>query len=124
MQTRQLSSISPTRLLSDYDWIIAKDVLEHIPDVRLTVKHLMQHADTGIFAVVPLSKENHAPYVIPDYEKDVTHCQRLDLATWAMMFMEPGWHVTAAYQMAWIKENWYRPEWDYGNGFIVARRYP
>lgn len=105
-----------------YDWIIAKDVLEHVQYVRSTVIDLMKAARIGVFVVVPLSKFDHGDYVIPDYEKDVTHIQRLTLDKWAKMFMEPGWRVEASYRVPGIKDNYYKPGWERGNGFITARR--
>lgn len=102
------------------DWIIAKDVLEHIPQCADTINDLMDAAGKGVFAVVPLSPADGSPYVVPDYEKDCTHVHRLTLATWARMFMRPGWTVECSYSVQGIKQNY--AEWKDGNGFIVARR--
>lgn len=105
---------------AEYDWIIAKDVLEHVPDVQETIDKLCEHARKGIFAVVPLSWLDGAPYMVDDYEKDVTHIHRLCLASWAKMFMRPGWSVEARYLLPGVKDNY--AEWARGNGFITARR--
>lgn len=110
-------------LARQFDWIIAKDVLEHIPHVDLTVNDLMWRAKKGIFVVVPLSGYYTGPYVIPDYEGDVTHVQRHPLVDWFGKFMRHGWSVEAAYRVPGIKDNWYaKPEWRLGNGFLTARR--
>ncbi len=106
----------------EFDWVIAKDVLEHIPDVQRTIDHLMDMVRVGIFVVVPLSAFNNESYVCEDYERDVTHCQRLDLPTWAGMFMRHGWAVEASYRIPGIKDNWYRPGLECANGFITVRR--
>jgi hypothetical protein len=113
---------SPPVLGLRYDWVIAKDVLEHIPYVHYAVKELMQAARKGVFVVVPLSLFDGNPYVIADYEKDVTHCQRHKLLTWIGMFLQPGWSVEAAYRVKGIKDAWYKPGWERGNGFLCARR--
>lgn len=104
------------------DWVIAKDVLEHVPDVVATVDHLMVAALIGVFAVVPLSVVDDGTYQVLDYEKDVTHIHRLTLPTWVAMFMRPGWEVTASYRVAGVKDNY--SSWERGNGFITARRIP
>jgi hypothetical protein len=50
----------------DFNWIIAKDVLEHVVNVEDVVSEMMDKARNGIFAVVPLSSEDGKPYIIPD----------------------------------------------------------
>ena len=102
------------------DWIIAKDVLEHVPQVADTITELMNSAKVGVFVVVPLSANDGQPYVVTDYEKDVTHVHRLTLASWARMFMRVGWRVEAMHRIKGVKDNY--QTWENGNGFIVARR--
>lgn len=102
------------------DWIIAKDVLEHVPNVQETVDDLMASARVGVFVVVPLSLFDGQPYVVADYEKDVTHIHRLCLSSWAKMFMRPGWTVTGRYMIPGVKDNY--AGWEWGNGFLIARR--
>lgn len=107
-------------LRGNYDWVIAKDVLEHIPEVQDTINNLMDKAHVGVFAVVPLSGRDNEPYLAPEYEMDVTHVHRLALATWAAMFIRPGWSVEATYRAKGIKDSWEH----YGpcNGFILCKR--
>lgn len=105
-----------------YEWIIAKDVLEHVRYVKSVVVDLMKIAEKGLFVVVPLSKFDNSPYVINDYEKDTTHIQRYTLGTWVNMFLRTGWVVEASYRMKGVKDNWWKSEWKLGNGFITARR--
>ncbi len=102
------------------DWIIAKDVLEHIPFVANTITQLMSNAKKGLFVVVPLADFDGGEYVVPDYEKDVTHLQRHSLLTWVGMFLRPGWSVEASYRVVGVKDNYAHHE--KGNGFITARR--
>ena len=103
-----------------YDWIIAKDVLEHVEYVENTIQKLVQFATKGIFVVVPLSKFSGGKYVVEEYEKDVTHKQRYPLATWVAMFLRPGWVVEASYRVPGVKDNY--AQHATGNGFITARR--
>lgn len=102
------------------DWIIAKDVLEHVPQVADTINDMMEAAKLGVFVVVPLSAIDGEPYIVADYEKDVTHIHRLSLATWARMFMRVGWRVEAMHRLKGIKDNY--AQWVDGNGFLTARR--
>ena len=104
-----------------YDWVMAKDVLEHILPVHATIDNLMKHAKRGVFAVVPLGDGN-GRYVCDAYEKDVTHIHRLTLPEWVAMFVRPGWSVEARYRIQGVKDNWHKTEWELGNGFITARR--
>ena len=104
----------------EFDWVIAKDVLEHIHFVDFAVKDMMCAASVGVFAVVPLSKYDKGRYVIEDYEKDVTHCQRWSLPTWASLFISPRWSVEVAYRVRGVKDNY--SQYPMGNGFITARR--
>lgn len=113
---------SPPLLDKEFDWVIAKDVLEHIKYVQQAIAYLMRVAAKGVFAVVPLSKYNFGDYVVEEYEIDVTHAQRWPLNTWVGMFLQVGWSVEVSYRVPGVKDNYYRPGWELGNGFITARR--
>ena len=107
---------------SNYDWIIAKDVLEHVKMICHAIEILMDRAKVGIFVVVPLSLCDNQHYVCDDYEKDMTHVHRMTLPSWINLFLRPGWGVHATYRLPWIKQNWYKPGWERGNGFLTIRR--
>lgn len=106
----------------EFDWIIAKDVLEHVPQVADCIAEMRHHARIGIFAVVPLAICDGEKYVLPDYEKDVTHIHRLSLASWGRLFLTRGWDVKLTYRVPGIKDNHWLPAWEPGDGFIVATR--
>jgi len=103
-----------------YDWIIAKDVLEHVVELEATVENLMQKAHVGLFVVVPLSAKDGERYIAEEYELDMTHVHRLTLATWAAMFIRPGWSVEATYRAKGIKDSW--DHLGPCNGFLVVKR--
>jgi hypothetical protein len=103
-----------------YDWIIAKDVLEHVVNLPETIENLMEQTHRGLLAIVPLSAKDGEPYVAAEYEKDVTHIHRLTLPTWAAMFIRPGWSVEATYRAKGIKDSW--EHCGPCNGFILAKR--
>lgn len=104
-----------------FDWVIAKDVLEHIGDAGETVKTLMMCAKQGVFAVVPLASLNQCrQYDVPEYEADITHVHRRPLSWWVALFHREGWSVEARYRLPGVKDNY--AQYPTGNGFITARR--
>lgn len=110
----------------DIDWIIAKDVLEHIDpnELDIIIYSLMNITRLGIFIVVPLSFIDNKPYVIEEYEKDITHINRFSLSKWISLFLHPKWEINASYRVKGIKDNYYKEDsnWKYGNGFITCKR--
>ena len=101
-----------------FNWIIAKDVLEHIHAAGDTIDHLLSFASVGMFAVVPLAENGY--YVVQEYEKDVTHVHRMSLMQWTGLFIRHGWEVTASYRVPGVKDNY--STWERGNGFITCHR--
>lgn len=102
----------------DYDWVIAKDVLEHVENLDRTIDQLKRVTNRGIFVVVPLAHGRE--YDVPEYEKDVTHIHRRPLSWWVGHFHQAGWSVEARYRVEGVKDNY--SQYPTGNGFIVARR--
>lgn len=114
-----------TRCLPEHDWIIAKDTLEHVPEVEIMeqLEGLANAARKGVFIVVPLAARFGDSYVIEDYEKDVTHEIRWCLLTWVSaieLAFGPGWSVTFQYRLDGVKDNY--AKWPKGNGFITVRK--
>lgn len=111
--------------LADFDWILAKDVLEHIPndDLEHVLKVFGNCATKGVFIVVPLSYEDNTPYVAPEYEKDVTHVQRRTLCSWCDLIHEhvgSRFKIVGRYILDGVKDNW--AHYPKANGFITAIR--
>lgn len=110
----------------EYDWVIAKDVFEHIPhaDLPNVITTLANIANRGMFAVVPVSDVDHGPYIVPQYERDVTHHIRVTLETWKTLIqccVGHHWDVRATHRVPGVKDNYYE-EFPRGNGFITALR--
>jgi len=105
-----------------FDFVIAKDVLEHICDEELTrtIDTLMSKARKAVFVVVPLSPKDGEPYVVPEYEQDATHVQRRTLGWWVKTLTRPGFCVSACHLVPGIKQNY--AHYHEGNGFITCRR--
>lgn len=102
------------------EWIIAKDVLEHICDDELDsiLNDFRLHSE-NLFVAVPLG--DGEKFVIPEMEKDVTHRIRRPLVWWIKALHEAGFQsVTASYTMPGIKENW-TTRYPRGNGFLIAK---
>lgn len=103
-----------------FDWCIAKDVFEHIPESELkyTLAEIGRFCDK-LFAIIPLGDGNL--FTIPDYNKDVTHVTAQPTLWWNEMFYSSGWKVeNFRYKMEGIKDNW--ADYDYGNGFFILKK--
>jgi cyclopropane fatty-acyl-phospholipid synthase-like methyltransferase len=104
------------------DWIIAKDVLEHLPEsalVETVMAKLSKAARVGLFIVVPVSRETDAPYIIPAYERDTTHRIRWPLWRWLRLTQYLG-AVEVFQRLRGIKDNY---AWSKdGNAMILVRR--
>lgn len=121
--TKEFLRASLDALITDFpsctnaDWIIAKDVLEHIayselPNLLKKIKSVAKN----LFVVVPLG--NGKKYNIEDYEYDTTHIIREDLNWWSALFNEAGFKIKkASHKMPHIKENW--QHYHDGNGFFI-----
>jgi SAM-dependent methyltransferase len=115
----------PSWPAESFDWVIAKDVLEHIPfhDITKVVLQLADAARKGVFVVVPLAGGVGQRYAVEEYEADVTHVLRWPLVQWVDEFLnafDHTWEVSARYRIKGIKDNY--QDWIKGNGFITCRR--
>lgn len=107
------------------DWVIAKDTLEHVPmyNLNAVLSSIFDAAEKGVFIVVPLAYGVGQPYVVEDYEKDVTHVIRWPIGTWVEQchaVFDEGWEVSARYRLQGVKDNY--ADWPKGNAFITCRR--
>lgn len=102
-----------------YDWVIAKDVLEHLSYEDLAYE-LAEMRCSNIFVAVPLG--NNGKYEVPAYELDTTHVIRQDLDWWAGQLRKAGFTVTyERYEFPGMKEKW-REHYPTGNGFLGGVR--
>jgi len=105
-----------------FDYIITKDVLEHIPEERLT--ELIQLASTKakrMFHIIPLGNDDGS-FVIPAYSDDPTHVTIKTADWWKNLFTKNGWVLESfSYCVPGIKDRWFEfgPR---GNGFFVLSR--
>jgi predicted TPR repeat methyltransferase len=103
-----------------FDFIICKDVLEHMSAhlVGETLKTLAKHTDR-VFIVVPLG--DGEKYIIPSYELDITHVIRESLSWWENEVSKAGFEcVQARYECGYLKGNY--KQYPNGNGFLVGTK--
>jgi hypothetical protein len=90
-----------------YDWVIAKDVWEHIPveKLQLLVPELGRSVRKGIFIVVPLTGYTNGKYVREEDEMDSTHVVRFTLDDWLLFLTDllPEFNVNGSYCIHGIK---------------------
>lgn len=113
-----------------FDWIIAKDTLEHIRPHLLvdTVAMFLERARKGILIVVPLCGRTGGAYVSDRDNADSTHIIRWTLCDWLQFLQRSvddsgqNFTVTGAYKQPGLKEDITR---DYlaACGFLTLRRY-
>lgn len=113
-----------------FDWIIAKDVLEHIPEPELaeTIRMFLHRARKGILIVVPLTFHTGSVYVSLRDNADSTHVIRWTLCDW-LKFLQRSvddsgqpFTVNGAYKQPGLKED-ITSETPAACGFLTLRRY-
>lgn len=108
----------------DYDWMLAKDVLEHLvpEDLNGLLRAAHTHV-TRIFAAMPLAADDESgKYIVPQYDQDITHRIAKTMGWWTRTFEQQGWCVMrASHVFPGCKENWTRT-WPNANGFFVLER--
>jgi cyclopropane fatty-acyl-phospholipid synthase-like methyltransferase len=114
-------SDDPSAFQQDYDWLLSKDVFEHIAedDLRRILGHARRHVKR-MFAVIPLGiSDNGANFVVPDYDRDITHITARTASWWDALFTSTGWTIDRfCYTFPGVKENWTQA-WPEGNAFFV-----
>lgn len=90
-----------------YDWIIGKDVAEHISleELRALVPLWGFSARKGIFLVVPLTGYRGGAYLRNEDEADPTHKIRFTLPDWLQLLQEllPDFNCNGSYHIHGIK---------------------
>jgi cyclopropane fatty-acyl-phospholipid synthase-like methyltransferase len=101
-----------------FDWIITKDVLEHMTSHHIDA-FFKNYTDKSnkMFHVIPLGDEGK--FRIPEYHLDKSHIQINNEEWWENLFNSYGWKIKSLkYRTPGIKENWseHHPK---GNGFFT-----
>ena len=101
-----------------FNWVIAKDVLEHI-DYAFLHNALQNINCKNLFVAVPLGK--NGKYNVPDYDVDTTHNIAESLDWWVDRLGDAGFKVTyKGYSFGRLKQNW--ASYPNGNGFLIGEK--
>ncbi len=104
-----------------FDWIISKDVMEHMTEYDVDIfLDLVRKKTKKMFHVIPLGDQN-GHYIIPEYSFDKTHVLAKTREWWERKFREHGWSVeSCSYNVSGVKDNWTK-KYAEGNVFFVLR---
>jgi predicted TPR repeat methyltransferase len=101
-----------------YDFLICKDVLEHIEveDIPEVLENFKKKSHQFFFTI-PLGDEDR--FRIREYEVDITHVTKKDEEWWISIFESHGFKLNKfSYQFGSIKKKW-TEQYPYGNGFFI-----
>jgi 2-polyprenyl-3-methyl-5-hydroxy-6-metoxy-1,4-benzoquinol methylase len=103
-----------------FNWVIAKDVFEHLYESELNfVLEDISKYSKNLFVIVPLGKNNK--YVVPLYNLDITHKLSKSREWWEKKFEEKNWKVDSfSYLISGMKDNW--KHYEKGNGFFFLKK--
>jgi len=106
-------------ITGNYDLLIAKDVLEHVPyDILPGMLKTFRQKCKNILVAVPLGENKK--FRIRQYEMDVTHIIREPEEFWLKTLGDAGFKIKYFdYQMGHLKCNWTKTN-QFGNAFIVG----
>lgn len=110
--------------IKNFDWIIAKDVFEHIPEKQLKdVLKELSLISKKLFLIIPLGKNdsNASRFIIPEYDKDITHLTAKTDKWWRKYLQKNNFSIErAGFSFRHCKENWtsVHPK---GNGFYILK---
>ena len=111
----------PALFPQEYDWVLAKDVFEHlVPEDLCDLLRCARAHVRKMFVAVPLAADDESgKYIVPQYDQDVTHRIAKSIDWWTRIFEETGWRVLrASHEFPGCKENWTKT-WAKSNGFFI-----
>ena len=114
-------ALKKLKFTKDYfDWVVSKDVFEHIPqkDLKQILKQLTK-LTKNLFVIVPLGDKSK--YRIKQYHLDRTHVIIKNENWWSELFENNGFKVKKMlYKVDGIKDKWFKIN-KRGNGFFVLK---
>jgi SAM-dependent methyltransferase len=117
----QITKNNPVPWDLKFDWIITKDVLEHVPDSGLDefFKNFSP-LTKKMFHILPLG--DNGVFRIPEYHLDRSHIQINNEHWWSDLFAQHGWNTTSIkHRVPGIKDNWAEKH-STGDGFFTLER--
>ena len=109
----------PKHAWLEYDSIICKDVLEHVPEDEILelLSKLKKRCKKALF-VIPLGDNDK--FRIREYEMDITHVTKKDEDWWINKLRSAGFSINQfSYKLGAIKKKW-TSKYPYGNGFFIV----
>jgi len=106
-----------------FDWVIAKDVFEHISEQQLPdVLRELSLIAKRVFIIIPLAKnDTGGEFICPDYNKELTHFTAKTNKWWKEIFQKNNFSVEkASFEFRYCKENW-TSKWPKSNGFYILK---
>lgn len=121
--TRICGPQDPRCFNRDYDWMVSKDVFEHLTEAQLSeLLQLARGRVKHMFAAIPIGKDDSKGFIIPEYDRDITHVTMEPLHWWMELFQKNGWNVdSATHSFRGVKDSW-TAAWPHGNAFFVVSR--
>jgi SAM-dependent methyltransferase len=106
-----------------YDVVVAKDVLEHIPEKEMLYElsqiSFVLRGGGILVVVVPLGDDDS--FRIREFELDVTHVTKKDEVWWTKKFSGCGFNLEEFYyHVPGIKDNW--SQFPTGNGVFILSK--
>lgn len=105
----------------NFDWIISKDVLEHLTTDQISkFLNLYKKKTDKMFHVIPLG--DNKKFRIKEYHLDKSHVQMNNEIWWEKIFNKNGWKILSFdYVVKGIKDNWTENH-PKGNGFFIIKK--
>lgn len=124
--TDSVSNVPPR---DPVDWVLCKDVLEHVPQSVLesVLDTIMRLTKKGALLIVPLTGNHDGKYLNPADEADATHVIAWPLPTWlvhihaAIVRTGQPLVVGGGYSLPGVKQA--ADPYPMSTGFITLRRY-
>lgn len=123
--------VSHVRPDGEFDWMVCKDVLEHINYVDLAehFRYFLRHTLRAVLICVPVALEENGAYVLEADNQDTTHLIRWTLEGWLQFAQhiidEEGaqFLVSASHRLPGLKEFGHGTGRHNGCAFLTLRRF-
>ena len=120
---KKIDDLNPNTFLDiDFDWVIAKDVFEHmsVAQIENMLKSYKNNC-RNMFLVIPLGDDGK--YRINEYHEDQSHVQMNDEEWWKSLFERSNWKIKSfEYTVKGVKDKWVDSH-EKGNGFFTLENY-
>jgi len=108
-----------------YDFVIAKDVMEHLTREQLIdiLPKLMAATRKAMLIIVPLTAQDGGPYLCPKDECDPTHKIRWNLSSWLAFLGQVDRRIVVSGSTFVPEIKQANSAWEASCGFFMLRRF-